>query len=92
VNVRSKWRTSGTNTQQSKGCFICLGITQGIPKSNVRPVLLAYVYCTIHRIRRTICQSVRPVGDHRTSALKDNSVCPAFQRTSALKDKSVRPH
>jgi hypothetical protein len=46
---------------------------------------VAYVRCTIHRVRLYYLQSVRPVGDHRTSALKDNSVRPA------LKDKSVRP-
>jgi hypothetical protein len=29
---------------------------EGIPKSSVRPVLLAYIRCNIHRVRRTICQ------------------------------------
>jgi hypothetical protein len=28
----------------------------GIPKSSGRPVLLVYVYCTIYRVCRTICQ------------------------------------
>jgi hypothetical protein len=65
--------------------------TEGIPKSNVRPVLLVYVHYTIHRVRCIICQSVRPVGDHCTSALKDSNVRSAFQRMSTLKDKSVRP-
>jgi hypothetical protein len=64
---------------------------EGIPKSSMRPVLLAYVRCTIHRVRLYYLQSIRPVGDHRTSALKDSSVRPAFQRTSALKDRGVHP-
>jgi hypothetical protein len=40
---------------------------EGIPKSSVRPVLLGVRLCTIHRVRRTICQrmlggllSIRP--------------------------------
>jgi hypothetical protein len=51
---------------------------EGIPKSSVRLVLLAYVRCTIHRVRLYYLQSVCPVGDHRTSALKDSNVHSVF--------------
>jgi hypothetical protein len=64
---------------------------EGISKSSVRPIPFAYVCCTIHRVRLYYLQRVRPMGDHRTFALKDSSIRPACQRTSALKDRGISP-
>jgi hypothetical protein len=63
--------------------------SKGIPKSSVRPVLSAYIHCTIHRVR--YLQSIRSMGDHRMSVLKDSSIHSTFQRMFALKEKTVHP-
>jgi hypothetical protein len=51
-----KGHKSGTITQRSKGCLVCLGITQqSIQKVADVQYFLEYVYCTIHILRCTIC-------------------------------------
>jgi hypothetical protein len=86
ADVQPKWRTSGTFSQWSKGCLVRLGITRRVfQKVAYVWYFLAYVQCTIPRVQLYYVQSVRPVGDHRTSALKDSSVRSAFQRTSGIK-------
>jgi hypothetical protein len=48
---------------------------EGIPKSSIRPILFGVR--PLYYSQRTIVLSVsgRPVGDYRTSALKDMGIC-----------------
>jgi hypothetical protein len=48
--------------------------SKGIPKSSVRPILFDFFYYSPSTIVLSV--SGRPVGDHRTSILKDKGVRP----------------
>jgi hypothetical protein len=65
--------------------------SKGIPKSSVRLVLSAYIHYTIHRVRLYYLQSIRSMGDHSMSVLKDSSIRSTFQCMFALKEKTVHP-
>ena len=84
MDVRSKGRTSGTITQQSKGYLVRLDINQRVFQNVVyvryfwRTSTILFVECT---------SGGGPPYVHTI----DNSIRLAFQHTSVLKDRSVRP-
>ena len=58
-------------------------LLEGILKSSVRPILLAYIRCTIHIVQSYFLLVDVSVGDHRTFAL---------QIMAYIRHVSVHPH